>query len=212
MKQQEKSLLTRKKILESAGVLFSQKSYDATTMQDIMNESGLSKGAIYHHFSSKQEILDAMISAAQTQINEYFSQMADNTTLSVNEKVTSIIQRFAIKRNHDTLISNGWVEKAPFALLNTVRNGNNYIAPQIAKIIRQGVSDGKFRCEYPEELAEILVLLLDVWLDPVITRRNSTEFCKRLDVLYKLLECFGAELFSADDINKIKELISSYCK
>jgi len=212
MKQEEKSLFTRKKILASAELLFSQKGYDSTTMQDIMNESELSKGAIYHHFSSKEEILKAMISTAQTQINEYFLQIADNHNLSVKEKVASIIQQFAINKNHDTFINNHWVEKVPFALLSTIRNGNDFIAPQISKIIQQGVSEGEFNCEHPEELAEILVLLLDVWLDPVITHRSSIEFCNRLNVLYSLLDFFGAKLLTIDDMNKIKEFFSIYGK
>lgn len=50
MRQEEKSLLSRNKILEASGALFAEKGFDATTMQDIMARSGLSKGAIYHHF------------------------------------------------------------------------------------------------------------------------------------------------------------------
>ena len=46
MKQEEKSLLSRNKILEASGALFAEKGFDSTTMQDIMARSGLSKGAI----------------------------------------------------------------------------------------------------------------------------------------------------------------------
>ena len=44
-------------ILETAARLFAQKGYDETSMQDIMDATHLSKGAIYHHFSSKLDIL-----------------------------------------------------------------------------------------------------------------------------------------------------------
>ena len=43
---------TVKLILDAATHLFVEKGYDATSLQDIINETNLSKGAIYHHFSS----------------------------------------------------------------------------------------------------------------------------------------------------------------
>lgn len=60
MERKEKSLLSRNKILEATGALFAEKGFDATAMQDIMARSGLSKGAIYHHFKSKEEIMQAL--------------------------------------------------------------------------------------------------------------------------------------------------------
>ena len=53
--------VTVEKILDAAQRLFLEKGYDNTTIQDIVNElDGLSKGAVYHHFKSKEEIMDAV--------------------------------------------------------------------------------------------------------------------------------------------------------
>ena len=50
--------VTVEKILDVAQQLFLEKGYDNTTIQDIVNElGGLTKGAIYHHFKSKEEII-----------------------------------------------------------------------------------------------------------------------------------------------------------
>ena len=46
---------TVKLILDISTILFSEKGYDDTSLQDIINETKLSKGAIYHHFSSKED-------------------------------------------------------------------------------------------------------------------------------------------------------------
>ncbi|WP_276936081.1 TetR/AcrR family transcriptional regulator, partial [Dielma fastidiosa] len=51
---------TVEKILEVSLKLFSEKGYEKTTMQDIVNALGMSKGAIYHHFKSKEELVDAV--------------------------------------------------------------------------------------------------------------------------------------------------------
>ena len=53
--------ITVEKILEVSQRLFLEKGYDNTTIQDIVNElGGLTKGAVYHHFRSKEEIMDAL--------------------------------------------------------------------------------------------------------------------------------------------------------
>ncbi|MCB6367618.1 TetR/AcrR family transcriptional regulator, partial [Intestinibacillus massiliensis] len=53
--------VTVNRILDSATKLFLQKGYEKTTIQDIVNDLGdLSKGAIYHHFSSKEDIIQAV--------------------------------------------------------------------------------------------------------------------------------------------------------
>ena len=47
---------TVQRILTTASKLFLEKGYEKTSLQDIIRETGLSKGAIYHHFSSKEAI------------------------------------------------------------------------------------------------------------------------------------------------------------
>lgn len=52
---------TREDILDAAKALFFEKGFDATSVNDIMSALSLSKGAIYHHFDSKDAILSALI-------------------------------------------------------------------------------------------------------------------------------------------------------
>ena len=61
---------TRKKILEVSKDLFLKKGFDNTSIQDIINGlGGLTKGVIYHHFESKQEILQSIIREKNQKIN-----------------------------------------------------------------------------------------------------------------------------------------------
>ena len=52
---------TKNQILEAALRVFVKSGFSKTTMEDIVNESGLSKGAIYHHYGSKKELFLALI-------------------------------------------------------------------------------------------------------------------------------------------------------
>ena len=52
---------TVEKILTAARRLFLEKGYEKTTIQDIVDQlGGLTKGAVYHHFKSKEEIMNAL--------------------------------------------------------------------------------------------------------------------------------------------------------
>ena len=52
---------TVEKILQASRRLFLEKGYEQTTIQDIVDQlGGLTKGAIYHHFKSKEDIMDAL--------------------------------------------------------------------------------------------------------------------------------------------------------
>lgn len=52
---------TRAKLLDVASMIFHQKGYNGTSLSDILNEAQVSKGALYHHFSNKQELLYAVV-------------------------------------------------------------------------------------------------------------------------------------------------------
>lgn len=206
MNQREKSFATKNKILNAASTLFFEKGYEETTMQDIMERSGVSKGAIYHYFVSKQEIISFMIKDAQKHINTRFLEIADDNSLSAEEKIKAVITYFIENREQNILIANKWIDKVPYALVDTIRNANKYIAPQIAKIIKQGMQNGNFQCNYPDELAEALIQLFDVWLDPVITERTLVETVSRLKFIFHLLDCIGVPLFSKENITVILSL------
>lgn len=52
---------TKEKILEEALKLFAQSGYMGTSMNDIASQIGVTKAALYKHYSSKQEILDSIV-------------------------------------------------------------------------------------------------------------------------------------------------------
>ena len=61
--------MTREGILQAAARIFSEKGYHATSMQDIADAVDLQKASLYHHFSSKQEILVEILDQAFDLIN-----------------------------------------------------------------------------------------------------------------------------------------------
>ena len=56
----KKGDLRRQAILDTAEALFFERGYEETSVQDILDAMGLSKGGFYHHFESKMAVLEAV--------------------------------------------------------------------------------------------------------------------------------------------------------
>lgn len=79
-------ILTKEGIIEAAAKIFSEKGYNATSMQDIADAVHLQKASLYHHFSSKQEILVDILDNALDLINNRL-ELVMAQSLSPNEKL-----------------------------------------------------------------------------------------------------------------------------
>jgi TetR/AcrR family acrAB operon transcriptional repressor len=60
-KTKEEAEITRRELLKKALVIFSKQGYNATTLQDIASEAGVTRGAIYWHFGSKAELYNTLV-------------------------------------------------------------------------------------------------------------------------------------------------------
>ena len=66
--QQERSAQTRALIINTAAELFEQKGYDGASLNAIIAQTGMTKGAFYHHFASKDELAQAVFRDEQQQL------------------------------------------------------------------------------------------------------------------------------------------------
>ena len=73
----------KSQIMEAAMKVFTQKGYSSARMDDIVNESGLSKGAIYHHYEGKKDVFLALIDHWETQtFPDFYSKNGKERTAS----------------------------------------------------------------------------------------------------------------------------------
>ena len=210
MKQEEKSLLSKGKIIDAAMKLFLEKGYENTTMQDIIEAGGMSKGAIYHYFKSKQEIVVYLSNYEKELFTSRIKELMTHTGMTAQQKIS---QMFAYLFSNDvlsTLTKEKWAEKVPFALLDTLRNSLNVLSGYLEEILRQGTANKEFDCEYPKELAGVLILLVDIWLDPTIAESDYEEMCEKVDFIALLASKFDTPIFNAELAAQVKEGLRGY--
>ncbi|WP_028777429.1 TetR/AcrR family transcriptional regulator [Shimazuella kribbensis] len=101
MKQEERRLQTQKLLLDTIKKLILEKGCDAIRMADIMQESGLSKGAIFHYVKSKDELFAWVLQDRLDMINKnFFQQVAQNPNF--DQPMLQIAESFsALEDQHD---------------------------------------------------------------------------------------------------------------
>ncbi|MHB8766184.1 MAG: TetR/AcrR family transcriptional regulator [Deferrisomatales bacterium] len=67
----ERALETRRKVVEAATRLFARRGYHRTTVADLAAAIGMTQGAIFHHFASKEALLDAVIEGLARGLDKY---------------------------------------------------------------------------------------------------------------------------------------------
>ena len=139
-------------ILDTAAQLFFQKGYDRTTLQDIIDATRLSKGAIYHHFVSKEAILIAVVDRMGEFNSAVLAKIRDKKGLTGAEKLRELF------RTSLTLSFQGKIlHMLPFLIENPkfmalqIQSILGEAAPDyVLPILREGIADGSIRTDHPE--------------------------------------------------------------
>lgn len=200
---------TINQILTVALNLFMQKGYEQTSIQDIINElGGLTKGAIYHHFKSKEEIWQAVIDHAFKGVDEMLSGIRDDKGLNGLEKLRKISQASLDNAARNELASVGPnLLRNPKLLAAQIENILEKAVPvYIQPIIEQGMRDGSIRTEYPRELSEVLVILTNIWLNPEIIEASPEMMLHKVRFFDEILKGMGLDLFDEQMYQRYEEL------
>lgn len=192
---------TVKLILDQALLLFIEKGYENTSIQDIINHlGGLSKGAIYHHFKSKEDIFEAACRKIGEENTLYYDQIRNDKSKNGKEKLKEMIcSIYQNPRNDAVLAMKDRILCDPKFLVNQIQEMYELVAPcYIQPIIQQGIQDGSIQTDYPKELAEALITLLNIWVNPVIAKTTGEEMRRKLECFDLILKGVGIDIFDEE--------------
>lgn len=188
--------VTVERILDAAQKLFLEKGYDHTTIQDIVDELGdLTKGAVYHHFKSKEEIMDA-VGDRMFFMNNPFEAVRNRSDLNGLEKL-----REAIRINQtddsrtDLNIQSMSIYRDPRLLMGMIDSNRRILTPYFQELLEEGNRDGSMHTEYTREIAELLPLLTSLWMLPSIFPATKDEMKRKFIFLGDMLDKMGVPLF-----------------
>lgn len=195
-------------IITISAKLFAEKGYDKTSMQDIADAVGMSKGGIFHHFSSKEDIFNAVMERQFEQITETVKKWLDEMHgLTAKEKLRGLIRRNLmdekIIKESGNMISSA--AESPQIILAFTQDNVKKLAPIIADVIREGIEDRSISTAFPNECAEVLLLLLNFWCDTDIFQGDFSTLQKRFRFLQHLMRQLGVDILEDEIINSISD-------
>ena len=202
-------------ILETAMKLFAEKGYEHTSIQDIINNlGGLSKGAIYHHFRSKEDILDAVTTKMSEQSNKMLFEIQNCPGLTGKEKLRKLLVESLNRSVHDEIFAAAPnIGDSPALVFSILRGTIDYTAPvYVLPIVEQGIADGSIQTEYPKELAELVLLVGNIWLDPMIFDDDPEGIYRKCKMYDQMLRAFGLDILDESVFERLRSLTEVYRK
>lgn len=163
--KEEGYAVKRKEILDVAQRLVYTKGFDQMSIQDILDELHISKGAFYHYFDSKGELLEALIDRMRQDVEPIILPIVDDPALPTFDKLhrffdTTARWKTARKAYLLSILQVWYTDDNAIVREKVTANTIKQIAPLLARVIRQGMQEGTLTTPFPEQAAEIVLVIL----------------------------------------------------
>ena len=163
--------MTRENILEAAAQVFRQKGFHGASMQDIAKAVNLQKASLYHHVSSKQEILLALLDHALELLFERISAIS-NQSIPADEKLQQMVRAYLqiLAENTDLsavlMFEHRSLERKQHA--RHVPNRDRFEALW-RSVLAEGIDSKLFKCDDPALTARAILGIMNwtiTWYRP----------------------------------------------
>lgn len=192
MPKHDPSEKTKSEILQTAVRMFQERGWTSVKIEDIVNEVGVTRGAFYHYFKSREELIVAAMDVIYNEHNSFV--LADQEEgLNTLEKL-----HFALTHNINFNAENTEMrmmfEKAlknPEVFRSEFYSMMNTTAPFLERLLKEGNKEGLISVAYPKQMAQVMTLLTNMWLNPMILPASEQEMNDRVSFLKELGDSLG---------------------
>lgn len=159
----------RREILDAALELIHAKGYDQMTIDDVLARLGMSKGALYHYFGSKQALLEGIVDAmTETATLPLRAVVADDSLDAVAKLHAYFGASASWKANNPVAVATLmvlWRDENALFRQKLARESMRTSVPMLEAVIRQGCDEGAFDTGFPSEAAMFIAGLDGVLAD-----------------------------------------------
>lgn len=195
----------RNEILDAADELFGQKGFDGTSTNDLLKKVGIARGTLYHHFKSKEDIMDALIERYNIRILDAAQEIAVDKSIPVIERVIRTVMALNISGGSSKEIMEH-IHKPQNALMHQKiqRSVVAGVTPILTGIIHEGIEQGLFSTPFPYECMEMVVIYANTVFDDDMVPMTSEERASRmLAFVCNVERLLGAESGSLMDVMRM---------
>lgn len=134
-------------VLDAATELFAQKGYEATSLQDIADAVGVSRPALYHYLSSKEDLLVMLVEGVSQSLADVLGEMRERPDLAPTEKISKVTEQLVRQRVQHPgrfLILDRSESVLPEPARTDHAEAKRRILREVVTIIDEGVRAGEF--------------------------------------------------------------------
>lgn len=162
MREVKEGVVRKREFIETALRLFLENGYDRTSISMIIEALNLTKGAFYHYFKSKEEILESVTDEYATRLSESVNAIYEDAGISALDKLKQgffMAQKIRHENSATLIPLFGLLNKDENALFSKrfLEKVINKIKPSYERMLYQGVSEGVFKTDYVEEAADLII-------------------------------------------------------
>lgn len=194
----------KNEIIDAADELFSKKGYDGTSTSDIIEKVGIARGTLYHHFKSKEEIMDALIERYSDRLLGTAQEIASDKSIPVVERLIRVVMALNLSGGSSKEIMEH-IHKPQNALMHQKIQKVifNKVPPILTEIIRDGIEQGLFSTSFPYECMEMIVIYATTVFDgDMVTLTDEERTSRMLAFICNVEKLLGAESGSLMDTLK----------
>lgn len=184
----------RSEILDAAEKLFSEKGFDGTSTNDILDEVGIARGTLYYHFKAKEDILDAMIDRITGRLILKAKKIASKKELPVMQRLTMTMISLNVDNDlgHEIMKQ---VHKPQNALMHQKMQEQMIasVNPVITELIMEAISQGICQTEFPSEATEMILLYSNIAFDELANLSDSERLVKIEGFIYNVERLLGMD-------------------
>lgn len=179
-------------ILDALESLLKSQNIQTITVSQIAQTAGIGKGSIYYYFDSKDAILEALIERNYKKPLDTAKNLAKQTDITVFTRMAMIFQ--ACKNSsieysrQDTAPSSASAQERAYFHQKYLNYLISELKPELAEIIQQGIDTGEIHFDYPQALAEIVLIVLTVKMGNTLVPSTMEEITETMRALISLLE------------------------
>jgi AcrR family transcriptional regulator len=155
----------REAFVDVAQRLIATKGYEAFSVQDVLDELDASKGAFYHYFGSKGDVLEAVVERMADAVEASWGEVMARTDLTAAQRLQGVFETSAqyknARRDLSLAILEAWLSDTNAVTRDKLRTMvRSRMSSVLATIIREGVATGEFTATDPDGTANVVVALI----------------------------------------------------
>lgn len=192
MRRHKEPEVRKSELLDAAQKLFLEKGYSKTTVTDILNVHGLSKGVFYYYFKSKEEVMDAIIQRMVDMMVANAKKIVANPNMTPPQKIFAILmgqgQTEEMIKDKENMTHQFHEAQNSEIHQKSLVQSIKHLAPVLAEVLKEDNGKNTFSTDYPQETIALFLAAGQVIFDEGLFQWSEEERIRYAVAFIEMME------------------------